>query len=98
MQTTTEINLISLIGMLVGWAFTLGIMWQLGRNHGNRLDRHDEQFKEMNNRIDKHHESLEMHTSSEWRAEIRAWMEKLDRRIEEFQHQCMERIKGGDCK
>jgi hypothetical protein len=96
-MTQIEFNWIAVIGMLIGWAFNLGILWQMSRNHKEMLVKHEEEIDRLKARVDDHHEKAEIHTSVEWRTELREWMGKLDVRLETIQKQCLERVLKGVC-
>lgn len=92
-----EFNRVMLVLVIVGWAFNLGILWQMTRNHKEKLKEHDDKLTDLANRVSAHHEKTEVHTTVEWREEIRDWMSKLDGKLDAIQRQCLERITKGQC-
>lgn len=97
LMDTSHFNVILLVIVLIGWAFNMGILWQMSRNHGDKLKTHDEEIKELRTAITTHHENQSVHTSAEWRTEMREWMQKVENSLEGIRQTCMKRLINKDC-
>jgi hypothetical protein len=98
MNLMTDINIFVLVVTLIGWAFNLGILWQMSRSHKEKLEKHDSDIIKINDRIDKHHEEHDIHTSGEWREDVRGMLNALSNKMDDLQKQCLNRITKGVCE
>lgn len=81
---------ITIIVVIIGWAFNLGILWHMSRNHETRL-------ANIETRLNDHHEDTDKHTSKEWRDEIKETLGNIQEKIDQIQRQCMERVSKSQC-
>jgi hypothetical protein len=91
----SDFEKLTMILVLVGWAFNLGILWQMSRSHGDKLDKHDAALTRINDRIDDHHESMNMHISDAWQKQLDSWHESVERQLSEIHKTCLDRASKG---
>lgn len=108
MGPMTEYDKIMLVIVMIGWAFNLGLLWQMTRGHSDKLKEHSADIQALRDvhrtdvlnlisALGRHISNQEVHTNLDWREELRSWHTSMDNKLDTIQKQCMDRIIRGTC-